>query len=62
VPLTPTGIEISTLEEIQNEINALLYANVSSELDLTANSLDGEFVGAVSSQARRLHELALALH
>lgn len=60
--LSATGIEIKTLEEIQNEINAALYANVSAELDLTANSLDGEFVGAVSGQARQLYELALALH
>lgn len=60
--LSSTGLEIKTLEEIQNEINQSLRDGISASLNLTETSLLGQANGAYASQARQLWELALASH
>jgi uncharacterized phage protein gp47/JayE len=60
--LTSTGFEPKTLSDIQAEISTALLAGISTTLNLSSTSPDGQKIGAISSQLRQLWEAGQAIY
>lgn len=60
--LTSTGLTTRTLQEIKSEIETELRSEISSSLDLSPSSPQGQMVAIFSRQARKLEEAFVALY
>ncbi len=60
--LTESGLEIPTLEELDQGIEQDIHSNVSQNLNLSSTSVIGQYKGSTASNLRQLWEALLALH
>ncbi len=60
--LTSAGLEIPTLEELDQGIEQDIHSNVSQNLNLSSTSAIGQYKGSTASNLRQLWEGLLALH
>ncbi len=59
--ITPSGLEIKTLTEIEGEQQDALRANISPTLNLSSTSIIGEHVGITSSHLSELWDAMMAI-
>lgn len=62
MPLTSTGLVIPTLTEIRDQINQICRSKFGESIDLSDNSLMGQFVGIVAERERLVYELGQAVN
>lgn len=60
--LSPTGLDVPTLDEIKAEIEAAARAEIDPRLDLSESSPMGQFSAIVSRQIRKVWEALEALY
>jgi uncharacterized phage protein gp47/JayE len=55
--LTVTGLSLMSLSEIRDDINARVWATLSSTLDLSDRSIEGQIIGTIAERFALLWEL-----
>ena len=60
--ITSTGFAIKSLEEILNELNLDAQAAFGTDLDISTNSPEGQFIGNIANKFALQWELLLALY
>lgn len=59
--LTPQGLEIKTLEQVESEMDDTLHSTISPTLNLTSTSALGQLKSVIASHTSELWDAALAL-
>ncbi len=62
IELTPTGLEIDSLQDTRDEIKGNVRAAVSPGLNLSSTSALGQYIDSTASNLRQIDEAILALH